>query len=230
MKESIYTIPINEAFESNCQCPVCSIQNKIDKDLVAASVGAAMMEPDRRIETNKYGFCKSHVEKMSEQNQVLPLSLVLQTHIREQIDNIFNIEAKPKMFTKGKKQTATKISEYIKNMQQSCQICKTLNTQMTRYAENIIYMWKKHPDFKDTFSKNSFCMNHLKLLLDTAIKDLGDNDFNEFFGVIISNSKSSFEKSYSDITDFINSFDYRFKGELSNDMKTATKSVINKFI
>ena len=230
MKESIYTIPINEAFSSECHCPLCSIYEKLEDDLVEASVGAAMMEPDRRIETNEKGFCKKHIEQMSLKKQVLPLSLVLQTHIRQQIDTIFNMQSKPRMFSKGKKETAQKISQYIDGVKSSCYICNTLEAQMQRYAENIIYMWKKDEQFKNKFSEKSFCVNHLKLLLDIAVKDLGENHFNTFFDILLKNAKASYEKSYNDITDFVNSFDYRFKGELSQDTKTATRTVIDKFI
>ncbi|MBO7209154.1 MAG: hypothetical protein J6V58_05390 [Clostridia bacterium] len=230
MKESIYTIPINEAFSSECHCPLCSIYEKLEDDLVEASVGAAMMEPDRRIETNEKGFCKKHIEQMSLKKQVLPLSLVLQTHIRQQIDTIFNMQSKPRMFSKGKKETAQKISQYIDGVKSSCYICNTLEAQMQRYAENIVYMWKKDEQFKSKFSEKSFCVNHLKLLLDIAVKDLGENHFNTFFDILLKNAKASYEKSYNDITDFVNSFDYRFKGELSQDTKTATRTVIDKFI
>ena len=101
---------------------------------------------------------------------------------------------------------------------------------MQRYAENVIYMWKKDEQFKSKFSEKSFCVNHLKLLLDIAVKDLGENHFNTFFDILLENAKASYEKSYNDITAFVNSFDYRFKGELSQDTKTATRTVIDKFI
>lgn len=230
MKESIYKTPINEAFSSECHCPLCAIYKKLETDLTEASVGPAMMEPDRRIETNEKGFCKTHIEQMLLKKQVLPLSLVLQSHIRQQIDTVFKMQSKPKLFSKSKKGTAQKISQYIDSVNNSCHICTTLEKQMKRYAENIVYMWKKDQHFKTTFSDKSFCVNHLRLLLDTAINDLSENDFNSFYDVIMDNAKKSYEKTYNDITDFVNSFDYRFNGELSEDTKKATRTVIEKFI
>ena len=56
MKETIYTIPINEAFEAKCGCPLCTLRRKLERDSVEYIMGAAMMEPDVRIETNKRGF------------------------------------------------------------------------------------------------------------------------------------------------------------------------------
>ena len=31
MKEKIYTIPINEAFDQDCQCPLCLIEKRLEK-------------------------------------------------------------------------------------------------------------------------------------------------------------------------------------------------------
>ena len=63
--ETIYTIPVNEAFEasaadSSCGCPFCTLYNKLEDDELELILGASMMEPDVRIQTNKEGFCRTH--------------------------------------------------------------------------------------------------------------------------------------------------------------------------
>ena len=60
MKETIYTIPINEAFDIECNCAICAIENRIEKEEIEYTLGPAMMEPDFRIISNKKGFCKIH--------------------------------------------------------------------------------------------------------------------------------------------------------------------------
>ena len=64
MKETIYTIPINEAFEKRCGCPLCTLRRKLEHDSLDYILGAAMMEPDVRTETNKSGFCAQHYSVM----------------------------------------------------------------------------------------------------------------------------------------------------------------------
>ena len=64
--EKIYTIPVNEAFEASaadhaCGCPFCALYNKLELNEIDIILGASMMEPDIRIETNKKGFCKEHL-------------------------------------------------------------------------------------------------------------------------------------------------------------------------
>ena len=58
MKETIYTIPINDALEKECFCPLCEMYKDLEESEVRYAVGPAMMEPDFRELTNKKGFCK----------------------------------------------------------------------------------------------------------------------------------------------------------------------------
>ena len=59
--EQIYTIPINEAFDQALadekpDCPFCKLWSMLEKNALEAVMGAAMMEPDVRIETNRRAF------------------------------------------------------------------------------------------------------------------------------------------------------------------------------
>ena len=56
MKETIYTIPINEAFDTECSCAICAIENRIESEEIEYALGPAMMEPDFRIISNQKGF------------------------------------------------------------------------------------------------------------------------------------------------------------------------------
>ena len=84
MKETIYTIPINDAFDQDCACALCEIETKLDRENTEAALGAGMMEPDLRILSNEKGFCKTHYQAMMAQGQALALSLVLQRHSEHQ--------------------------------------------------------------------------------------------------------------------------------------------------
>ena len=67
--EQIYTIPVNEAFdlakekalgegaEKTPICPLCHLRETLNEGELERILGAAMMEPDVRIETNREGFC-----------------------------------------------------------------------------------------------------------------------------------------------------------------------------
>ena len=58
MNETIYTIPINEAFDAcaadpSCGCPFCRLYNMLETNEIDIILGAAMMEPDIRKKTNE---------------------------------------------------------------------------------------------------------------------------------------------------------------------------------
>ena len=117
LKETIYTIPINDAFDTNCDCPLCLIENKIDTQYTEDALGAGMMEPDLRIVSNEKGYCKMHFKKMISMQKALPLSLVLQSH-SEHYNNKLNSILKPALnskgiFKKANQEYANKIIDYI---------------------------------------------------------------------------------------------------------------------
>jgi len=91
--EQIYTIPVNEAFEASaankaCGCAFCSLFNKLEDDELELILGASMMEPDVRIETNKEGFCKTHYDMMFVRKNRLGMALTLESHLDELAEEI----------------------------------------------------------------------------------------------------------------------------------------------
>ena len=69
MKENITTIPINDLFKPKNGCPLCRMEEMLEKTYVDFIVGDAMMEPNIRIETNKKGFCHRHFSKISPESR-----------------------------------------------------------------------------------------------------------------------------------------------------------------
>ena len=93
-KESIFTIPINEAFdftrdESVCECPICLMYYALENNELERITGAAMMEPDVRILTNKQGFCSRHLDSMLSIDKKLPVGLMFESLLAEQTKTIF---------------------------------------------------------------------------------------------------------------------------------------------
>jgi len=64
--ERNYTIPVNEAFDKTDICPICTLRQILESNELDLILGASMMEPDIRVETNKLGFCDEHFRKMAE--------------------------------------------------------------------------------------------------------------------------------------------------------------------
>jgi len=89
MKEKIYTIPVTEAFEKDCECSVCLLEKKLEDEYTEYYLGPAIMEPDCRLETHKKGFCSRHFEMMyNRQEHRLGLALETDTHMREKLKSL----------------------------------------------------------------------------------------------------------------------------------------------
>ena len=89
MREDICTIPISEVFDEKDGCPICRMRDTVEKRTLEYIMGAAMMEPDIRIETNRLGFCDEHLGMMMDMRGRLSLALMLTSHIEEVKNKIF---------------------------------------------------------------------------------------------------------------------------------------------
>ena len=83
MRYDITNIPVAEMFEQRDGCPICRIRNMLEERAVEYITGAAMMEPDIRMETNKQGFCLEHYRQMLKKRNRLSIALMLESHLDE---------------------------------------------------------------------------------------------------------------------------------------------------
>lgn len=216
MKEKIYTIPINEAFDQDCECPLCLIERRLEKEAIEYELGAAMMEPDHRELSNEKGFCKRHLEMMFEKDNKLSLALVLDTHLLEVRKKISALkDAKKGLF---KKETPT-----IKETVCSCIVCEKIENTMNRYVDVLVSMWKDEPEFREKFQKSrGFCLSHFDKLLELAKGD--------FLKALIEKEEKELEAINEDIHRFTLKFDYRNRDMEWGTAKDAPKRSVEKLV
>ena len=82
MKETLYTIPLNDAFMAKDECPFCFIERNVEQDLLDFTLGSgsSYMESDVREATDKAGFCRTHFKKMFDYGNTLGNGWILKTH------------------------------------------------------------------------------------------------------------------------------------------------------
>ena len=203
MKEQIYTIPINEAFDEICECPLCVIERKLEKETIEYELGPAMMEPDHRVESNEKGYCRRHLEMMLESPNKLSLALILDTHLQEVRKKISSLSAEKKGLFKKEKPT---IAETV----DSCMVCQKLEKTMKRYCAVLADMWKDEPEFRKKFDESKgFCLPHFEMLL-----KYGNT---EFLKALIEKEEKELARINEDIHKFTLKFDYR-----NRDMEWGT--------
>lgn len=215
MKEQIYTIPVNEVYETDCECPLCALEAKLEEETLDYTLGAAMMEPDFRENSNKKGYCNHHFTLLFARQNKLPLALIMDTHFEEARKELAEIakhapSGKGGLFKK-KDGYAPKLSEKLNEILCGCIVCDKINHTMERYADVLMYMWVNDEAFRKKFDKSKgLCIKHMKLLCDNAEKSIGSKA-GEFIGAMVRKEEKELERIQEDIHRFTLKFDYRNK-------------------
>jgi len=239
LKQKIYTIPINEAFDSGgeaikgCICPFCAIAERLDNEAVEYTLGAAMMEPDFRITTNEKGFCGEHISKLTAQTKALPLALIMQSQSALWNERLSSFGAwdKKKLFGKSDlKDTAAKLSAAANGFLSSCAICDKVEHTMSMFFENTIYIWKTESQFREKFSSKSFCLKHFSALVTHGASGLGEKDFETFYTELYEAQMSFLGSVHDDVSEFTKLFDHRSGKELPpQEVKSALKRAVHVY-
>lgn len=218
MKEKIYTIPINDAFDKNCECAVCAFMQEEEKKLIDYTVGASMMEPDVREVTNKKGFCKKHFFDIYNTPNKLSCALVTQTHMEEIIKNLKDgsekITKSEKGFFKKKDGFDAELSKQVQEVEKtdsSCAVCERLDGILDKFLQNLIYLYETENEFKEKFlNSKGFCLPHFEKLVKSASEHLKGSEKENFVSEIYKIEIAHLERNLGDLKNFIKKFDHRY--------------------
>ncbi len=233
MKEKIYTIPVNEAFDTDCECPFCVLEKKTDEDILDYVLGPSYMEEDIREETNKAGFCKYHYDKMFHAQNRLGVALMVSTHLKtinRAFDDLLEKEKDTKrgLFSK-KSDTISPVSEYTEKLASSCYACERTKGRMDSYFNTFYYLWKTEAEFRDKVKNcKGFCLNHLSRVISGGRNKLSRDKFSQLLDVLSEIHKKNFARIDEELDWFIQKFDYRFHDEPWKNSKDALERAILK--
>lgn len=238
MKERIYTIPINEVFEKECECPLCLFEKDEEQKLLDYTLGASMMEPDARQITNEKGFCKHHYLKLMDMTEKLPLALVTETHMDEILKDLKEFDEKlPKLTKKvfkksgALKEEIKKQTDFFDKLNKKCAICERHNHIMDVFMKNLIFLIKTEPDFyKKFFASKGFCLKHFNEILKYALDDLDGQFLYDFVKALYKLEIENFARVDEDVKWFTKKFDYRYKDEPWKNSKDAVKRSTEKIV
>lgn len=205
MRESILTIPISEILEPRDGCPICRMRDMLEQRTVEYIMGAAMMEPDVRIETNRAGFCHVHFQQMMKQKNRLSLALMLQTHLAAVDQELFS---RKKLFEpkNARKQKLSQINE-------SCFVCEKVDWGMERLMRTFFEM-VTHSDIKQLMSEQEYiCLPHYDLLQSLAPAYLQKQELDSFTKLISGLTEKYIASLYEDVSHYCNMYDYRNTGK-----------------
>lgn len=225
--ERIYTIPINEAFDASradktLGCPLCALYRKLEKNELELALGAAMMEPDVRIQMNEKGFCRRHYERMLNRGNRLSLGLILESHMAELRKGI------------GGKGLGALLggpaAEPLKRLdrhEHSCYICGRTGYHFDNILQNTVALWQEDADFRKKYSEQPyFCLSHYRPLLEYAKNKLPKKTFAEFYEVTAGIVLAYFDELNGDVSWFCKKFDYRYESEPWYNAKDAIERAV----
>lgn len=234
MKETLYTIPLMDAFNEADECPFCYISRKLEQDSLDFILGgsSAYMQSDIREKTNKYGFCSNHYKMMFQYGNSLGNALMLQSYVKELRADLHKKlknpgSSKTALFHKLKKEppesSQTSVGSFCKSKTGSCFICRQADEAFERYLDTFFFLLRSNEEFYDIF-KNSkgFCLHHFGILAEAAPSKLNSGQLQDFNSILFPQMEHALQRLEDDISWFIDKFDYRNKDA---DWKTSKDAV-----
>lgn len=224
--EQIYTIPVNEAFEASaadpsCGCPLCTLYRKLENDELDLILGASMMEPDVRIQTNEEGFCRQHYDMMFVRKNRLGMALTLESHLKELKGDIRD---------GGLGAPGTRPIKRIGALEKDCWVCKRIAFNFEHMVETAVLLWDSDEDFPAKLDAQPyFCLPHYRHLMEYAQKRLGKKKLAAFSDACGKVVNTYMDTLTDDVSWFCKKFDYRYDEEPWYNSKDAVERAI-KFL
>lgn len=250
MKEHIYTIPVTEAFGEDCECPLCFCRRKLEAEALEYELGAAMMEPDHRMGTNASGFCARHYEKLyNMQKNRLPLGLVLDTHMEAQnrllaqayrkVGDQITRESQEGLLESakgrlsGKRKAADSLTQellvLLDRLIADCAICSRVSHTMDQFADTVLWLFFKEPDFRERFEAGKgFCLPDFRLLLRVAEKTLSSQKKAMLLRSLLPLMIQNLERVQGDAHWFTQMFDHQNRDADWKQSKDALQRAVQK--
>ena len=162
MREDICSIPISEIFEPKDGCPFCRMRDMLEARMATYITGAAMMEPDVRVETNRLGFCHQHFEQILQRGSRLSVALILESLLDE---------AGKDILPEDDKLAPKKILAAADRRAHSCFVCENVEKNMQHLSATVIKLWQSEPEFRTLYSEQThICLPHYSFILTAAQK------------------------------------------------------------
>lgn len=231
MKEQLYTIPVNEAFETDCECPLCKMKSELEHNAIEYTLGPSYMEDDNRAMTDETGFCEKHIQLLYQEKNRLGLALILSTHMQKTTRDLEEYAKEgltgKTLFKKGTQHT--KVGNYTKHLKDNCFICNRMENTFNRYIDTIFHLYQKDDAFSHKIrNSKGFCTYHYGLLFDKAPQYFSKELLSQFIDDINTAYFENMKRMQEDIEWFINKFDHRYKDAPWKNSKDALIRAIQK--
>lgn len=205
MRDDLCSIPVSQVFEPKDGCPLCRMRDMLEEHLTDYITGAAMMEPDVRIMTNRMGFCHTHYKMMLSGHRRLPVALMLDSHLAELEKTVFG-EGKPFFLKPSDAAKGTR----AERLGEECFVCAQVEKGMQSMISTILRMYDSEPDFRRLFCEQpSLCLPHYSLLAAASAKEMPRRRRDEFRREAARIAQGTLTELRQDVRHFCDMYDYR---------------------
>jgi len=235
VKEQLHTIPVNEAFASEEECPFCYLRRLSEQRHIryVAGSSASYMEPEVRAVTDQTGFCPAHLKKLYDYGNTLGSALILQTHyarvmerLHREIEN-FDAPQPRKLFGKPK-ETASDCCDYLRGEVESCYLCTQLEQSMDRYYRTFFALIKESEFRARVESCKGFCLPHFEQLLRRAGTQLPNSQHRWFYDTVFPLMENNLLRIKEDLDWLVAKYDYRNAGADWKNSRDALQRTMQK--
>lgn len=229
MKEKIYTIPLMDAYQADCACVFCYLEEKIVQEELAYTLGDSMMEPDSRVRSNETGFCAAHLKQLYDSGNRLGLALMISTHMEHLAAQLQKVKYKSGGKGLFRKETETADTAPLKRASTHCVICDKAAEMRRHYVSVFYYLWEKEAGFRETVRRSrGMCLHHMTEIIDGAENNLKTEAVRELTELLLKQQKEALTEDIRKIKGFIDMFDYRNAGKDQAEFKEALPTALNR--
>lgn len=220
MREDICSIPVNDVFLPRDGCPFCRMRDMLEDRMATYITGAAMMEPDVRIETNRLGFCTEHFNQILARGSRLSVALILESLLQTVKDQVFPEGKTP----------AKKVAAAVHSREEHCFICENIEKNTQHLVDSTLKLWQTDEEFRQLYSQQPYiCLPHYGMVLQAAQK-MPKKNFVLFEQETTRLAKGYLEELSGDVTHFCRMFDYRNAGGDWGNSKNAIERAIRYLV
>ena len=161
MREDICSIPVNDVFLPKEGCPFCRMRDMLEDRMATYITGAAMMEPDVRVETNRLGFCTEHFNQILARGSRLSVAPILESLLETVHDEVFPAgKAQPK-----------KAAAAVHSREEHCFVCENIEKNTAHLLDSTLKLWQTDEEFRQLYSQQPYiCLPHYGMVLEAAMK------------------------------------------------------------